>query len=114
MALEKSGHPLGPSVLVSGLGSRLLQSSVRHGEGISAMEKQILAKARVRSPHRQPSCACRAFQAHPLALQNGFALPSRHSVCAQMKDKLLLRIRAVRVTLQVDFAATAADAFLSL
>lgn len=85
---------------------------VRHGEDISATEKHTLAKAR--SPHQQPSCACRALQDRPLALQNGFSLPTRYSTCAQMGDKLLLRIRAVGVTLQVDFAATAADAFLSL
>lgn len=85
---------------------------VRHGEDISATEEQTPAK--VRSLHRRPSCTCTVFQDQPLALQNGFSLPPRYSTCAQMQDKLLLRIRVVGVTLQVDFAATAADAFLSL
>lgn len=35
-------------------------------------------------------------------------------MCAQVKDKIVLRIRAVRVTLQMGFAATDANAFLSL
>lgn len=54
------------------------------------------------------------FQDWPLVLLNGFSLSTRHGMRVQMEDKLLLRIRAVGATLQVDFPATAADAFLSL
>lgn len=72
--------------------------------------QQSLAK--VRGPYRQPSCACRPFA---IGIAEWFPTPpKRYSVCAQMDDKLSLRIRAVGVTLQVDFAAIAPDAFLSL
>jgi len=112
-ALEKSRHPLGPSVHRVCLGWA-------HGSpgALGQARRGRLCGGEANPGREQPSQAAevrlQSISGPAVGTAERFLLPTRHSMCVQRKDKLLLRIRAARVTLQVDFAATAAGAFLSL